>query len=233
MKRLLIPFIATLAFAASSFAGTIVYQTVNAGLSPGFFYWGNSSGNIGWYWTPSTDVQLDAIETVLGTASNINNNFTLTTALYTDRPAVSGSTLLGSYTANASTTTADGYTTGLFATPLSLTGGTTYFIAFSGWDQVLTSSGGGGVNWIDPATQPGAQNLGAGSGYTGTDFSVQMNTTPIPSDIDAPILEFTAETADVTTPPQTGGDAPEPSTLLLTLGVVPAALIAARRKQRT
>lgn len=184
---------ALLVCVAAAPASADVYQTVNAALNPGPFFWGHPSGKIGWYWTPASDVELSGIQTRLTTGfNNINNNFTFTTTLYTDRPAAGG-TSLGSFLWNGATPIDGPWLGGSFAAPLPLQGGTTYFIAMSGWEQALAQfggTGGSGVNWIDPPNQPGGENLGAGSGYTGDNFEVQMNTGGTPANIDSPILRF-------------------------------------------
>ncbi len=188
-------------------AGT-VYQSVNENLNPGLFFWAAPSGNIGWYWTPATDLDLLGVQTRLNTVgNNIFNNYTFTTTLYTDRPAVGG-TPLGAFMWNGATPIDGPWLGGEFAAPLSLTGGTTYFLGMAGWEQSLAEhpGGGSGVNWIHPPDQDGAENLGAGSGYTGVGFSAQMNTGMMPANVDSPVLRFII---------------PEPSTLaILGLGAV-------------
>ena len=91
---------------------------------------------------------------------------------------------LGSFTWNGVTPVDGPWLGGVFAAPLALDGGTTYFLGMSGWEQSLADhgpSGGAGVNWIHPPDQDGAENLGAGSGYTGTGFSTQMNVGMMPA----------------------------------------------------
>jgi hypothetical protein len=210
--------------AAVTGAKASVYQDINSSFTPGFFFWAAPSGKIGWYWTPSTDVDLTAIHTELNTSgNNINNAFTLTTAIYTDRPAAGG-TLIDSFTFNAAGY-GGGFTGGSFVSPVHLTGGTAYFIGFSGWDQVNTGSGGGGVNWVEPsewtpAQQATIQNLFPG--YTGNTWEIQMNSGP-PANIDMPILEFLQFDAPVTS-------APEPASLAGVLAGL--AVLAAARKAR-
>lgn len=178
------------ALAATSVAGAEVFQTVNENLDPAPFYWASPSGNIGWYWTPESDVMLASIQTRLASGfANVNNNFIFTTVLYTDRPSVGG-TSLGSFDWSGAVPVDGPWLGGAFDQAIALVGGTTYFIGMSGWEQGLTGNGGSGVNWIDPADQPGAESLGAGSGYTGTGFDTQMNTGSDPANIDSPILRF-------------------------------------------
>lgn len=200
-------------------AHAAVFQTVNDGLTPGPYYWGNPSGKIGWDWTPTTDVMLSGVQTRLASGfTNINNNFTFTTTLYTDRPAAGGSPL-GSFTWDGATPVDGPWLGGEFAAPLSLTGGTTYFLGMSGWEQGLAffgSNGGSGVNWIDPPDQVGAQSLGAGSGYTGSDYEIQMNVGLTPANIDSPVLRFI--------------EVPEPASL--TALAVSAVLLLGRRSAR-
>lgn len=190
-----------------------VYQDLNESLDPAPFYWGAPSGNIGWYWTPATDVLLSGVQTRLASGfANINNDYTFTTTLYTDRPAAGG-VELGSFTWNGVTPVDGDWLGGSFPAALDLTGGTEYFLGMSGWEQGLTGTGGSGVNWIDPPDQVGAEDLGAGSGYTGVDFDTQMNTTGDVANVDSPILRFIA--------------VPEPGTLAL-LAVAGLAIVRRR-----
>lgn len=113
-----------------------IYQTINKILSPGPYSRADGN-NLGWYWTPATNVDLTGIETKLTTGfANINNNFTFTTAVYTDRPG-NGGTLLDSLTWNGATYLSDGWLAGSCSSPLSLTGRATYFLGFTGWSAAL------------------------------------------------------------------------------------------------
>lgn len=196
-----------------------IYDVYNELLSPGPFFWAPPSGNIGWYWTPSTDVELSGIQTKLASGfSNINNNFVFTTTFYSDRPAAGG-TSMGSFNWHGTTFVDGSWLGGNFATPLTLTGGQTYFVGMSGWEQGLAffgGTGGSGVNWIDPPNQPGAETIGIGSGYVGVNYEVQMNTGSTAANIDSPIIRFI------------GTPVPEPGTLaLVSMGVL---AIARRRR---
>lgn len=180
--------VCSLALAAAS--GADVYQTVNEDLDPAPFYWAAPTGNIGWYWTPETDVLLSGIQTRLAVGfTNVNNDFTFTTTLYSDRPS-EGGIALGSFDWSGVEFVDGLWLGGTFDTALALDGGTTYFLGMSGWEQGLTGNGGSGVNWINPPDQPGGESLGAGSGYTGTGFDTQMNTGAEPANVDSPVLRF-------------------------------------------
>ncbi len=185
--------VAPLILAGASAMADEIFQSVNADLDPAPFFWGAPSGTIGWYWTPASDVTLAGVQTKLTSGfNNINNNFTFTTTLYTDRPAAGGSAL-GSFDWHGTTFVDGPWLGGSFASALDLIGGTTYFVGFSGFEQAIGSLGsnsGAGVNWIEDPAATGAQNLGAGSGYTGVGFDAQMNTGTDAANIDSPILRF-------------------------------------------
>ena len=96
---------------------------------------------------------------------------------------------------------------GFFNAPIELTGGTTYFIGMSGWDQALGSLGansGAGVNWVDTPLGPPTENLGAGSSYGSSgdnpgSFDVQFSPGGLGS-TDQPVLRFMESTAGGTVP---------------------------------
>lgn len=205
-------------------ASVSIYQSYNAGLTPGPYYWVPS--NIGWYWTPATSLDLAGVETILRTGfTNINNNFTLTATLYTERPATGGAAL-GSVSFPGNVPFDGPWLGGLFSTPIALTGGTQYFLGFSGWNAVLTPSGGGGVNWIDPPTQPGASSPGHGSMWFGNNYDTQGNTTPGLAGIDFPVLRLLQQDPV----PPTG--VPEPSTIAAAIGGMLLVAGATRRRTR-
>jgi hypothetical protein len=72
-------------------------------------------------------------------------------------------------------------------------------VGFSGWDQVLTGSGGGGINYV---SQGGTRTLPFG--YTGTTYDAQINATGF----DSPVVRFLEP--DVVVP-----TTPEPASLCL------------------
>lgn len=216
----------TLLLAADLGTGTAragaIYEDFNELLNPGPYYWAPTSGNIGWYWTPETDMELHGVQTKLTTGFwNLNNNFTFTTTLYTDRPAAGG-TEMGSFEWNGANYIDGPWLGGEFDNSLTLKGGQTYFLGMSGWEQGLAffgGVGGSGVNWIDPPNQPGAETIGIGSGYFGENYEIHMNPGTELANIDCPILRFV------------GVPVPEPSTLAL-LGLGGLGFIRRRHTRR-
>jgi len=176
------------------------YQTINGSFTPGPFFWAGGN-NLGWYWTPPTNVDLVGIQTQLTTGFyNINNNYTFTTGVYT----TNGGTLLGSFTWNGATYLLDGWLGGSFASPLPLKGGTTYFLGFTGWSAAY--------GWNGPSSGAGvmmAATDSSGDTFLGEQFldgwfgtSSWNNNFAAGSWPDGPILNFIATV-------------PEPCTMLL------------------
>jgi hypothetical protein len=150
---------------ASADDDAIVYQQVNGPPGPGPFWWGLD--DIGWYWTPATNLDLVGVHAQLRTAPNINNNFTFTTTIYSDRPAVGG-TPIATFSWNGTHFVEGLWLGGDFASPVPLVGGTRYFIGMAGWAQAIGWNGGNsgaGINWVDSPVGPPVQNLGAGSSW--------------------------------------------------------------------
>lgn len=216
-----------------------VYQTFNEGQPKAPFFWQPSS--IGWYWTPATDVELAGIQTQLTSGfSNINNNFTFTTELFTDRPAAGG-TSLGSFTWNGVTFVDGPWLGGSFSSPISLTGGVTYFVGMSGWENALGWNGpnsGAGVNWTsedDPAIADHVgllSSYGDASGAGPHEFDTQWNGTnpAVPIVTEFPFLRFIA--ADPTDP---GSGAVPEFTSVVSFGLLFCfgAVANVRRRRRT
>jgi len=187
---------------------------------------------IGWYWTPAGDSYLTNIQTKLADVDfGYNNDFAMTVSLFTDRPAAGG-TLIDSFTFNASSFVDGGghdtfpwRGTG-FAAPVSVTGGTNYFVGFQGWAAAYDphTGNGGGINWVidgDTGGPPAdAQFLSAG--YTGATFDTKMGTDRTVTA--APVIRFIG---GLGAPP-----VPEPSTYaLLMIGLAALGLNTAGRKR--
>jgi hypothetical protein len=206
-----------LAVTAQRSEAGMVYQTYNEGELRAPFFW--SLPSIGWYWTPTTNVLLEGIQTQLTTGfSNINNNFTFTTTLFTNRPAAGG-TSLGSFTWNGATPVDGPWVGGSFAAPIALTAGTTYFVGMSGWQNALGWAGpnsGAGVNWVNPNVPSATKDhIGVGTSYGDAagsatfDYDIAFNPGPNPGATEFPFLRFIA--AD---PPAAAVPAPASITLL-------------------
>jgi hypothetical protein len=170
-----------------------VYQAINDALTPGPFFWPNGN-NIGWYWTPATDVYLTGIQTKLTTGyTNINNNYTFTARVYTDRPsATPAGTLMGSFTFNGAAYV-NGWLGGSFTSPLHLTGGTAYFLGFTGWGQALVDSSGGAGVMMAAINSGGLTSSGEEflQGWYGTsDWDTEF--TPVVTWHNGPILRLIA-----------------------------------------
>jgi MYXO-CTERM domain-containing protein len=171
---------------------------------PGCCTWGPNT--IGWYWTPQQTVSLTAIETILVNVLNgVNDNFDLTVTLYTDRPAAGGAAL-ASATFNPGAFYAPDPTWHgqAFATPVTVTAGTPYFVGFSGWDNSQVPGGRGGINWViqpdDPdGVPPGAQFLGMA--YIDDDFATGIGTAT--SVTAAPVIKFVGNTVSAVPEPAT------------------------------
>jgi hypothetical protein len=219
-KKLFMVIVAALMLALPLAAqADFVFQTINGTppIEPGPFYWAGGN-NLGWYYTPATDVDLTGIQTKLRNVEfNINNNFTVTTAVYTERPLLGGA-LLDQFSWNGLDFVDGPWQGGSFASPLHLTGDTQYFLGFTGWAAVLVPGfGGGGVMMAaqnlagDPF--PGEEFLDGWFGATDWDTNFAANSWP-----DGAILRFIA-----TSP------VPLPGTLSLVFSGL-GALVALRRR---
>jgi hypothetical protein len=191
---------------------------------PGCCTWNQNT--IGWYWTPQQTVSLTTIETILvNVLFGVNDDFDLTVTLFTDRPAVGG-IALASATFNPGQFFPDDppWHGKAFATPVTVTSGTEYFVGFSGWDNSQVDGARGGINWViqpdvPDGLPPGVQFLSMA--YILDDFSLGIGTAS--SVTAAPVIKFVGDT---TLP------VPEPSVWALwTLGLLGVA--AARRRQTT
>ena len=189
-----------LVFCSASISNGQLFQQVNGPPQPGAFFW--TLDDIGWYWTPNTDLDLISIQTQLrNDFPNLNNNFTFCTTIYTDRPAAGG-VVIASTQWNGALSVDGPWVGGFFDAPIPLDGGTQYFVGMSGWAQAIGSLGansGAGVNWVaDPLGDP-AQNLGAGSSFGSSagnpgSFDTQFSPGGLGT-TDQPVLRFLESTA--------------------------------------
>lgn len=184
-------------------------------------YWGDY--DVGWLYTPGSSFSLSGIDTEFSIPNGtIVENRTVTVVVYQGLPS-SGGTLLGSFQFNS--TTAEGTLAGgSFAAPISITGGTQYFIGFENVGPLSTTNNVDdlGVNFTANTSATVLSNLyfdstvygnsGYGSCSNTTDFACVESTAGSNSLLGAPIIEFFEP--NPTTPPS----APEPASLLLVGG---------------
>ncbi|MBC7781623.1 MAG: hypothetical protein H7125_16135 [Proteobacteria bacterium] len=211
---------------------------------PGCCIW--SPNTIGWYWSPTPafnanisngqTVYLSNVQTQLADLLNgINNDFTMTVSVFTDRPAAGGS-LIDSFSFNAFGVNIPqgGFRGTGFATPVALVAGTPYFFGFSGWGAVAGPGTGGGSNWtLDSNTglaAAGARSLGVG--YTGATWETVLGSDDT-SPTSTPTIRFLYDTDAPGTP---GGPAaavvPLPGALPLMLSALGLFTLCAGRRRR-
>jgi hypothetical protein len=148
--------LAFLALGGSAWA-TVIVDNFNQGITQApNTYLDPSLLGIGWYYTPSTSYSLVGVQTTYTqTTSPLDINRIVTVSIYSDRPA-NGGTLLGSGSFDTATARSGAYGGATFA-GIALTGGATYFVAFS-------NVGGLGENQVtfspDPAGPPGSVAVG-------------------------------------------------------------------------
>jgi len=168
-------------------------------------YWGSS--DVGWLYTPSSSFNLSGIETKFSIPNGTTiEDRTVTVALYAGNTPANGGTFLGSF--NFDSALADNNTLGggTFATPISLSAGSTYFVGFENVGPAADSPGPNqddlGVNFT---TDPGATFLsnlyydapGSSTCNTGAGFACEDTNTDI---LGQPILAFLAPSPVSTTP---------------------------------
>ncbi len=212
------------AFGATAASAEVLVDNINIGDSgDSLAYWGVE--DVGWLYTPSTSYDLSGVKTKfsipLGTSIQ---DRTVTVALYQGNTPSLGGTLLGTF--DFSSALADNNTLGggSFSSPIALTAGTTYFVAF---ENVGPKSGAPNVDdlGVNFTADAGATNVGstfydgAGTGCAALTFAC---VDPNGDVLSQPILAFYGPSRAV----------PEPSTWALSiLGFL--GLGAMLRKRRT
>ena len=197
-------------FAGASAANAdTIADSVNLGASGwSGAYWGSSE--VGWLYTPSSSFNLSGIETKFSIPSNTSiEDRTVTVALYAGNTPHNGGTFLGSFTFNSALADNNTLGGGTFATPISLSAGSTYFVGFENVGPAADSTGPNnndlGVNFTADAgatflsneyyDNPGSSTCNTGAGFAcedpNTDILGQailaflepspVSTTPLPA----------------------------------------------------
>lgn len=175
--------------------------------------WAPQTG-IGWYYTPTTSYSLVGLNTIFTQSNSSSDTDRLVSiGIYTNRPAAGG-TLLGGGTFNSST--ARGVYGGATFAGISLTAGTSYFVAFSN----ILSLGVNQVSFTPNSGPPGSVAVGA----TWTNVNDNFNTAASNGTtwFDKPVLQFLG--------PGPVGNTPEPATWTMLAGG--AGLLALIRRKR-
>ncbi len=130
-------FFALLALPGSASADTLAYGVNNTSPGPNYFAVWTCNGcnlytqtEVGWYFTPTASFDLSGVDTYFSTNVSAGDNLsrTVNIVVMTDR-GVNGGTVLGQTSFNSDN--ALGQFGGAdFSTPISLTGGTQYFVGF-------------------------------------------------------------------------------------------------------
>lgn len=195
----------------------------------------------GWMYTPGTSYDLSGIETEFSIPVGITvENRTITVSVYQNDTPANGGTLLGSF--NFDSSVAEGSLGGgSFSTPISLAGGTQYFIAFDNVGQL--SNGDLGVQWVTNNSGSSSSFAANPSATTLSPWYFDGNTPSCPTDgeyacsvstdaplTNQPILAFYG-TSPVSPPPPPPSSAPEPTSLALLLAGL-GLLVLARRRSR-
>ncbi len=208
---------------ASAQATTYLADSVNLGdtANPADY---NGVVDEGWLYTPTSSYDLAGISTEFSIPYNTSiEDRPVTAVVYENNTPTNGGTLLGSFTFNSSV--ADGELGGgSFTTPISLTGGTQYFIGFENVGPLSSTPNVDDLG-VNSTADPGATFLSnwyideGGDTFSGEDTNKDV--------FGQPILAFYAQSPTVTSA------APEPSTWLLMLVGLGGVGMMMRRKRRT
>ena len=188
---------ATFIFAGASAAkADTIADSVNVGATgDSEAFWGSSE--VGWLYTPTSSFALSGIETKFSIPINTTiEDRTVTVVLYAGGTPANGGTLLGSFGFNSALADNNTLGGGTFATPISLTGGTEYFVGFENVGPAADSTGNNsndlGVNFTADSGATFLSNLyfdqsGNSSCNTGAGFACEDTNTDI---LGQPILAF-------------------------------------------
>jgi hypothetical protein len=192
--------------ASAANAGTIIADSVNLGANgDSGAYWGSSE--VGWLYTPSSSFNLSGIETKFSIPNNTSiEDRTVTVVLYAGSTPHNGGTFLGSFNFNSALADNNTLGGGTFATPISLSAGSTYFVGFENVGPAADSTGPNnndlGVNFTADSGATFLSNLyydlpGSSTCNTGAGFACEDTNTDI---LGQPILAFLAPSPVSTTP---------------------------------
>jgi hypothetical protein len=168
-------------------------------------YWGSSE--VGWLYTPASSFNLSGIETKFSIPNLTSiEDRTVTVVLYSGNTPHNGGTLLGSFIFNSALADNNTLGGGTFATPISLTAGTQYFVGFENVGPAADSTGPNsndlGVNFTADTGATFLSNLyedlpGSSTCNTGAGFACEDTNTDI---LGQPILAFLTPSPVTATP---------------------------------
>jgi hypothetical protein len=155
-------------------------------------YWGAS--DVGWFYTPASSFSLSGIETKFSIPDGTSiEDRTVTVVLYAGGTPANGGTLLGSFGFNSALADNNTLGGGTFATPISLSAGTQYFVGFENVGPAADSTGPNiddlGVNFTDDSgatflsnwyyDAPGSSTCNTGAGFACEDTNTDILGQPI------------------------------------------------------
>jgi hypothetical protein len=206
------------AFISTSARAQLI-DNINGGATPPNLIWNTNFNGEGWEYTPTKSYALTGIFSYFDPNPPLEGQSSVTETVTVQLESAPGGTVLDQGTFSVSTTTG-GLQGATFATPISLTVGTTYFVDFMNFGGVGLNVG----QWADtgpggtPAPSDGATtNLGDWWALAGMDGTTWTESDPTHTgeyathngqnlSIDEPILYFYGQAV------------PEPSTWAMSLG---------------